>query len=60
VADRAHVLGLLQRELAAAENAREVVYAARLRARIALLSAGTPDNPAAEKTAARRPARRRT
>lgn len=55
--DRAHVLALLQHELRAAEDVHEMVYAARLRAKIALLSQGSPDNPATETTAARRPAR---
>jgi hypothetical protein len=57
MADRAHVLALLQHELQAAENVGEVVYAARLRAKIALLSQGSAVNPATETTAARRPAR---
>lgn len=62
MADRAHVLGLLQCELRAAEDAHADVYAAELRGRIALLSAGSPHNPAAETLASpatRRPAARR-
>ena len=58
MADRAFVIGRLQRELQAAEDVHEEAYAAQLRAQIARLSAGTPDNPARE-TAAKRPARSR-
>ena len=58
MAGRAHVLGELQRELAAARDVRADAYAAELEQRIARLSAGTAANPAREKTmAARRPAR---
>ena len=57
MADRAGVLGLLQRELAAAENVHADEYAAGLRRRIARLSQGSAANPATETTAARRPAR---
>jgi hypothetical protein len=60
MADRAHVLGLLQRELAAARDVHADAYAAQLEQRIARLSAGNAQNPATEKTAARRPARSRT
>jgi len=59
VADRAFVIGRLQQELRAAEDVHADEYAAQLRAQIARLSAGTPDNPARETTAARRPARSR-
>lgn len=59
MADRAHVLGLLKRELTAARDAREDAYAAELERRIARLCAGTAANPAKETTAARRPARSR-
>ena len=58
MADRAHVLGLLQRELAAARDVHEERYAAQLEQEIARLSAGSPANPVRE-TAAARPARRR-
>jgi len=57
MADRAHVLGELQRELAAARDVRADAYATDLERRIAALSAGSGQNPATEKTAARRPAR---
>lgn len=57
MADRAFVLGRLQHELRAARDVHADAYAAELEARIARLSAGSPDNPAAEKTAATRPAR---
>lgn len=60
MADRVRVLGLLQRELAAARDVRADAYAAELEQRIARLSAGTPGNPARETTAARRPARSKT
>lgn len=58
MADRAHVLGLLQRELDAARDVHEDGYARELEQRMARLSAGSAQNPATEKTAAvRRPAR---
>ena len=55
--DRAGVLGLLQRELAAARDVHEDEYAAQLERRIAWLSQGSAANPATETTAVRRPAR---
>jgi hypothetical protein len=57
LADRAFVLGRLQRELQAARDVHEDGYAAELERRIAALSQGSPGNPATETTAARRPAR---
>lgn len=57
MADRAIVLGGLQRELRAAEDVHEERYAAELRREIARLSAGTPVSPVRETAAARRPAR---
>lgn len=60
MADRARVLGELQRELAAARDVRADEYAAQLEQRIARLSQGAAENPATEKTAARRPARSKT
>lgn len=57
MATREHVLAGLQSELRHAEANGASAYAARLRAQIARLSAGSPDNPARETTAARRPAR---
>jgi hypothetical protein len=56
VADRAHVLGLLQRELAAARDVREDAYAAQLERRIAAYSRGSAADPATESTAAASPA----
>lgn len=60
MAGRAHVLGLLQRELAAARDVHADAYAAELERRIARMSAGSTQNPAKETTAARRPARSKT
>jgi hypothetical protein len=57
---RAHVLGELQRELAAARDVRADEYAAGLEQRIARLSQGSGADPARETTAATRPARSRT
>lgn len=59
MADRARVLGELQRELAAARDAHADEYAAQLERRIASMSQGSAANPATETTAARRPARSR-
>ena len=49
MADRAHVLGELHRELAAARDVHADAYAAQLERRIAALSAGSADNPATER-----------
>jgi len=59
MADRAFVLGRLRRELRHAEDVHEDAYAARLRAEISRLSAGTPENPARETLAPRPAAARR-
>jgi len=50
VPDRRAVLSLLERELRAAEVTGQPGYAARVRARIALLSAGASRSPARETT----------
>ncbi len=59
MADRATVLGGLQRELRAARDVHEDGYAAQLEAEIARLSAGTAESPVRETAAARRPAKRK-
>lgn len=62
MADRAHVLGLLQRELAAARDVHEDGYAAELERRIAAVSQGSSVNPAREVSSGKpvRPRRERS
>ena len=56
MADRAAVLGALQRELWHARDVGEAAYAAQLEREIGQLSAGTAANPARETLTGRRPA----
>lgn len=58
MADRAVILGRLERELRAARDVHEDAYAAQLEREIARLSAGTPVHPVRETAARRRPAGR--
>ena len=59
MADRAHVIGLLQRELAVARDVHEDDYAAELQRRIARLSAGSAQDPAREVASSGKPVRPR-
>jgi hypothetical protein len=59
MAGRAHVIGLLQRELAAARGVHADEYAARIERRIARLSQGSAQDPAREETSRGKPVRPR-